>query len=291
MLTIVQRSAANLDKPTEVVRGQASRLPWAWAGLCFGVALQDANNEGLRDIVNNVAPDYPGMAVWTRDNRGNPAVQYVQDAVIYSFTSWPDSKVHDKPTTALTAYLRMRPTGASTNDGGAFYNPAGTSAPWSSWGIQGGNPDPTTMYGTISLGTTTEYSTPFTASIPTTEWYSVFLRWQSGSTLTMDVLGERGNIVSSVAGGSALTGSIGYYAGWGVRLNAAGVNATNYFGIYSQAMVWDRRLTNTEMSALVADPYGWYAPRRATVLTSSPYGLPFGGGELRGVSGGMGGMY
>jgi hypothetical protein len=59
---------------------------------------------------------------------------------------------------------------------------------------------------------------------------------------------------------------------------------------YSQALMWSRKLGGAEVQALVADPYGWYSPRRATVITSSPYVLPFGGGEMHGA-GGMGGMY
>jgi hypothetical protein len=50
-------------------------------------------------------------------------------------------------------------------------------------------------------------------------------------------------------------------------------------GAYSQAMVWSRRLTDTELQALVEDPYGWYSPRRSTVIVAEPY--LFGGGEMK----------
>ena len=76
-----------------------------------------------------------------------------------------------------------------------------------------------------------------------------------------------------------------------IRINATDNPAIGtYCGSYSQAMVWSRRLTDTELQAIVADPYGWYSPRRSTVIVDSPYALPFGGGEMHGM-GGIGGMY
>jgi hypothetical protein len=281
MLTPVRRAPANLDKPTEIVRGDATRMPWAWAGLSFGVALQETSNEGFRDIVNGIACNVQNQTTWTRDNRGNTALFWT-NGVGGRYVSWPDSPVHDSPTTAITAYVRLKPTTSGmVTDGGAFYMPYDVIPPYSSWGIQGGNPDPNTMYGTLSLGTTTEYSTPMTATLPTTEWCSVFLRWQSGGLLTMDVLGERGNIFSTVTRSGALSGSIGYNAGTGLRVNATASNTNNYAASYSQALLWNRRLTDTELAALVSDPYGWYSPRPETLGVSSPYPLIGGAGEVR----------
>lgn len=278
MLTPVRRGAANLDKPTEQVRGAASRLPWAWAGLCFGAAMHDANPDGFRDIVNGLAPSAIGQIAWTRDDRGNPAATFINN----SYCDYGDQPIHERPTTAVTAYVRLKPNVASATDGAAFYMPYEDAAPWSSWGIQAGNTDPASLYGSISLGTTTEYITPETGAISPTSWQSLFLRWQSGSALMLDVLGERGNRITSVTTGTPLTGSIGYNPGWGLRINAAASPFTRYEGTYSQAMLWNRRLTDTELSALVADPYGWYSPSPQSLGISSPYPLVFGGGEMRG---------
>jgi hypothetical protein len=286
LLTIVRRAPANLDKPTEIVRGQASRLPWAWAGLCVGVALQEASNEGFRDIVNNIPSSTISLMGWVKDNRGNPSTSGT--ASNGSYVGWPDSPIHDSPKTAITAYVRTKPIALTEIDGGAWYMPYDSGPNYSSWGIQTGNPDPNTMYGSMSFGGGIEYATPATATVPSTEWCSVFLRWQSGDVLSMDVLGERGNTISSVTRSGSLSGSIGYASGLGLRMNTTFATTNNAGYAYSQGMVWNRRLTNTEMTALVSDPYGWYSPRRETVGTSSPYPLIAGAGEIRFGTGGGG---
>lgn len=286
MLTVVHRAPANLDKSKKVLRGQAARLSWAWDGLCFAVPMHESNNEGLRDVVTNLMPTVAtGPPSWARDDRGNPALGFPPTG----YLGWADNPVHDRPSTALTAYIRVRNNAGTRIEGGILYNPWSAGPPWSTWGIQSGPTDSSTLYGSLSVGTDIEYITDFTGSITTTQWFSAFLRWRSGEALTMDVLDERGWLLYSVSSSSAVIGALGYNPGRGILINSTAADS-NYVGTYSQALVWNRRLTDTELTALVSDPYGWYSPRRETTGTSSPYPLIAGAGEMK-SGGGGGGIY
>jgi hypothetical protein len=103
----------------------------------------------------------------------------------------------------------------------------------------------------------------------------------------MDVFGDRGDLRASLAFGSTVTGTISYAAGQGLFFNAADQDTVNFCASYSQALVWSRYLTDTELQALIADPYGWYSPRRETIGISSPYPLLAGGSSLQEVSSGQ----
>jgi len=283
MLTITPReSIGRAEKPTTLMRGQSSRLPWAWTGLCFGVTMLDVSREGFRDIVNNLAPtSILGVQTWTRDNRGNAALGFN----ISGSLGWSDNAVHDRPTTALTAYVRVRSTAGAQVDAGILYNPYGSSAPWSTWGIQSGPSDANTLYGSLSVNTSTESTTGVTGTISTNQWFSVFLRWRSGDYITMTVLDERGTTLYNVLSSGTVSGSLAYNPGQGIYINRnGGISDIGYAGTYSQALVWDRRLTDTELTALVADPFGWYSPRRESIGISGPYPLFGGGSFLREVS-------
>jgi hypothetical protein len=287
MLTVVRRGTPpSLEKPSDIVRGEAARLAWAWDGLVFGVPLNEAGNEGLRDIVNNTPPWVISEAFWARDNRGNPVLRFT-DPGTAPYAEWPTaSPVHDSPSTALTAYVRLQRLGTPNGDGGAFTNPYGFSSPWETWSINAATADATKLYGAIGVGGT-QYTTGESVSVPNTEQISIFLRWRSGEAPQMNVLGERGNSIGSLIGATTATGSLQYAAGFGIRLNCHEANTANYYGYYSQAMVWKRRLTDIEMTSLVADPFGWYAPRRETTTVAGSYALAFGAGEVRhGTSGG-----
>lgn len=282
MLTIVQRSSASKEKPTDIVRGVSSRLPWAWDGLCFGVAMQDANNDGIRDIVNNIAPSVVSESFWSRDNRGNPVLRFQMPGST-PYAEWPEVAVHNAPSTALTAYIRMQRLGNADQDGGAFSKPYGFSDPWETWSINATDSavDGSTLYGIVGIGGT-QYLTGDTVTIPSTQQVSVFLRWRSGLAPQIDVLGERGDSITSLTGPTAATGSLQYASGFsGIRINSHESTTSNYYGYYTQAMVWKRRLGDVEMTSLVADPFGWYSPRRETIGLSSPYPLIAGASEMR----------
>lgn len=290
MLTIVQRGGATREKPPETVRGFSSRLSWAWDGLCFAVPFNDSTRDSARDLVANAAPSLVGGTLgWARDDRGSPAASLDTS----SYLEYPDNPLHTRPSTALTVYARIRRIGTSDHWGGVFGKRNSDLAPFLSWGIyQAGSGAYTeAVAGHINVSGTTYlfWENPYT--LPTTLWASAFIRWSSGTTPQIDVLGERGNVLGTALHPSgAATGAIAYVAGQPMRINATEVTTDNFGAEYSQLMAWSRRLTDTEVQALVADPYGWYSPRRSTVVTSSPYGLPFGGGELRGASV-MGGLY
>lgn len=269
MLTLVSRSGlGSTEKPREVVRGPASRMSWAWDGLCFGVPIHEAGLEGLRDIVNNVAPSATLNIVWETDNRGNPVTsQFGGEA----WVQYPDHPVHDRPSTEFTAYARFKNKGIGAVEEGIFCNPYVDlhGSPWVTWTLQSSPTNANKLYGQFATGGTPN-SVGDTAVIPTTEYVSGFLRWRSGEAPRLDFLGERGNIVSSVTG-SVVSGALSYDPGQGIRINAT----ESLFGCmdnyYSQCMLWSRRLSDVEMMSLVADPFGWYSPRRESVIVAAPF--------------------
>lgn len=272
MLAVVGRNAGpNKEKPSEVVRGQASRLPWAWDGLCFAAPfLDNGTTDGLRDIVTNVVPTYSLGATWVRDNRGNSAVKFAGPADMWHYVEWPDHPVHDRPSIALTAYIRMKSAGIGETEGGIFCNWHTAGPPWCTWSIQSAPSDGNNLYAVLTLDGT-DHNGAETAAIPTTEYVSAFLRWRDGEAFTFDVLGERGNTLFTSTYGSTLSGTISYAANRGIRLNATESPTNNFWGIYSQALLWNRKLSEPEMAALVADPFGWYSPRRETTAVASPF--------------------
>jgi len=292
VLTIVQRGGGVRGKPSEEVRGFSSRLPWAWDGLCFAVPFNDATRDSARDLVNNAAPsEWVGSPTFGKDDRGNTIAVVPHTA----YLGYPNNPAHNKPTTALTAYVRMRrastATAATVGVFAKTHNQTDAS-PYNVWEIGNGDADPTMLSSSLAIGGTI-YWFEDAYTTDTTTWISVFVRWQSGTAPTQSILGERGQVLSTVTHADAATGSLTYNTidpDQPIRINSHGTTSDIYSASYSQCMVWSRKLTDTEMQALVADPYGWYSPRRSTVITSSPYVLPFGGSEMRGI-GGMGGMY
>jgi hypothetical protein len=291
MLTITPREAiGRAEKPVAVFRGQAARLPWAWTGLCFGVAFNESSNEGTRDIVNNISSTTQANLAWTRDSGGNTAADLPNAAYI----QYPDNPQHDRPDTEITVCARLRWAGTSDAWGGIVINRISLASPYSTWALTQRQSFGGQITGQVTVGGTVVSVANLDATaapaISTAEFSTVFLRWRSTEAITMDIFGERGQTVAAIVGASTPTGSLTYQTGEAIRINASEDPAANFSGHYSQIMVWNRKLTNTEMVWLVQDPFGWYSPRRETVGIGSPYPLIFGGGEMRGGSG-MRGMY
>ncbi len=290
MLTVVQRGGANREKPPEIVRGQASRLPWVWDGLCFAVPFNDNTRDSARDLVYNVAPEtFTGTLDWQRDNRGNTALHLDASSSI----DYPDTPAHNKPSTQITAYVRFRRVGTGEAAGGIFLKMYDFFAPGSStglsWCIQHDDAGNNTLGANLGIGGVQNYWNDPAYVVNTTDWISVFMRWRTGEAPTMQILGERGNVLSTSSFGSTLGSSIPYATDFPIRLNGMDNATVNYNLAYSQAMLWSRKLTDTELQALVADPYGWYSPRRETVGLSSPYPLIAGSGEMK-FGTGIGGL-
>lgn len=287
MLTIVQRGGATREKPPEAVRGYSSRLPWAWDGLCFGVPFNDATRDSARDLVVNAAPsEWVGSPVFGKDDRGN--ITAVASPTAY--LGYANNPAHNRPTTALTAYVRMRRASTATTVAAGVFSKAHNltdDPPYNVWEIGAGDTDPTMLSSSLAIGAG-EYYFVDAYTTDTTTWISVFLRWASGSAPTQSVLGERGQVLSTETYTSAVSGSLTYNTvdpAQPIRLNTHSTPSDVYSAAYSQCMVWSRRLSDTELQALVADPYGWYSPRRSTIVGSSPYPLLFGDGEMRGGTG------
>jgi hypothetical protein len=103
--------------------------------------------------------------------------------------------------------------------------------------------------------------------------------------LTLHLLDERGRIVANTASITTLTGNI-LYTTAPMRVNTSDIYDRSGNAEYSQCMLWSRRLTDVELQALVADPFGWYSPRRETIGVSSPYPLFAGQSFMREVPSG-----
>lgn len=268
MLARSRKAAPGKDqKPDKLTLRDNARLPWAWTGLCFGTAFATASNDGMRDVVNNIAPTTSSSISWTRDTAGNTAAN-MSNA---SYIQYPDNAVHDRPSTELTVYVRLKWAGTSDTFGGIMVNRISTSTPWSTWAINQNS----TNGGWIEASTANAgtYWGITTAGVPllTTEFSNIFLRWRSGELSTLKILGERGNTRSLVDSGTAPTGNLTYQAGESIYVNSSEVSTANFSGHYSQCMVWSRKLTDVEMQALVSDPFGWYSPRETSIGAGSGY--------------------
>jgi hypothetical protein len=269
VLSVASRTAVGYQqKPADVARGDACRLPWAWNGLCFGVPFHQSDSLGTRDVVNNLAPTSQTGGTWVDDSRGNPALSLG----IGTWVEYPDYPRHDLPSTELTAYCRMRRTGGGNAFGGIFSNPHNTGSPFTSWIIRDDTGATGALIGGLAASSSLLIETSATPVITLTEYITVVLRWRSGVPLQLDVLGERGNFISTVTGPTN-AGPIAYGPSRGIRVNGDEAQPTpaTMNGKYSQAMVWTRRLTDAELSALVADPFGWYAPKRETLAVAAPF--------------------
>jgi hypothetical protein len=270
VLSVVSRAAgAYHEKPAEFVHGQAARLSWVWDRLCFAVPMHEPTSDGLRDLIGGGRPTLAaGTSAWVRDNRGNPA----WNGVYGSYYEYPDNPSNDRPSSEFTAYIRCRRNSVSGGDvyGGMFINRYAAADPWVTWSIS----NDSLASGKMSAGLTVNSVSYDLGNTPTavslTEYTSTFLRWRSGEVPRLDVLGERGNVMHSLVGPTVLTGTLTYALNQGLRINASQDPATSE-AYYSQAMVWGRRLGDVEMQSLVADPFGWYAPRRETVLLAGPF--------------------
>lgn len=281
MLSVSARtSVANREKPADFVRGESSRLPWAWDQLCFAAPFNETSNEGFRDVVTNLAATSVNYSTWTRDDHGSAIAQLTSgNSIKYPL----DVQRHQLPSTALTVYARVDRTGPASDPGGNIicmpYTTDGTE-PWVSYSIHARTDDVTKLR--VALYTTTSGTGPRfmsdTNTLDTTQTVSVFLRWTTGTPLQLDVLGERGNPLTRMTDITDTTGSIKYAAGHGLFLNVNETSSDYFSAYYSQVMVWARRLSDVELSTLVADPYGWYAPRRESVTVSAPF--PIGPGGL-----------
>lgn len=269
MLSIIERSGAGkFDKPTELAlasaRGQASRLPWVWDGLVFAVPMHEASNEGLRDVANTKQYASKQGVSWKWDGQGQPAAQ-MTTASSGGWVNYANYPVHDSPSAAVTVYVRVKRLG--TGDPGTAWLSNFWDSSNMSYGI--GHDSNAIPYGHLRLGSVNTRVGDLPAP-STTEFSSIFFRWRSGEAPRLDMLGERGNTVATLTHGSTLSGTISYASGNGIYLNSLdGFYKTD--SQFSQAMVWARRLNDVELTLLVADPFGWYSPRRETVVLAGPF--------------------
>lgn len=275
MLTVVARSAgAGREKPGEYVRGAASRLPWAWDGLCMGVPMAETSGEGYRDIVTNQTGTPLRGPTWVRDSRGNTAV--AMNPTTDAYVEYAYHPRHNQPSTELTAYVRFQRTtlgGTPIAFGGYLTNVYASTDPWQSWAMVGDAASSGKIAGSITVNGVNSGTPDSSSALPTSSYMSAFLRWRTGTPLRVDVYDERGTLVTSGASATNLTGTITYNS----TVQPVRINGNESAGIggqaanYSQAMAWSRRLNDTEVTSLVADPFGWYSPRRETIIAAAPF--------------------
>lgn len=287
MLTLTARAAgAYREKPADFVRGQASRQPWAWDGLCFAVPFDSQTSDGTRDAISgNRGVDNVSLT-YVRDGRGNPSYDgYVAGGLRY--LQYPDNPRNDSPSSALTVYARFRRIALGGAYAGICCNRYASIDPWITWGLYGDSAGTGKVAAGLTVnGVSTELAP--TGVIPTTQYVSAFLRWRSGEAPRLDVLGERGDTITSAVHGSTLTGTLSYAAGEAIRINSTQDLNSGHDAEYSQVLAWGRKLTDIELASLVADPFGWYSPRRETVTLAGPFpvvGPPASVAALAGVSG------
>lgn len=258
VLAVVEHGPASIRKPPEPVRGVASRLPWVWDSLCFAVPFNDATRDSARDLVNNVAPSATVGLVWSRDNRGDPAASLGTG----SYIEYADTPSHNRPTTAVSMHVRLQRLGATDASGGVF-----CTHPCSIF-MDDFTTNAVQAELLLSDGTFGNIRADYV--LPTNLWVSIFVRWRSGAAPQLFMLGERGNILVSYTY-VPMTGTLSNPAGDPFRINSFANDATvNSNAAYSQVMMWSRWLSDTELQSLVADPYGWYSPKRETVILSGP---------------------
>jgi hypothetical protein len=281
VLSVVRRRPGFMEKSTEIVRGRAARLPWAWDGLCFAVAMQEPSNEGLRDVVTGNLPTSILGQTWVDDDRGNPACKFTN--VDPCYVDWPDSPTNDKPTRELTVYMRMYNQGTAVAFGGALCNIYSTVSPYMTWSMRAAGATPDVRIETLLTLGGNNYFSGDSGSVPT-GFYHAFLRWRQNDWIYFTALDARGTQITQVLG-STTDAPLDYAAGKGIRLNASDNTNNNYDGIYSQALVWSRRLQDAELQALALDPFGWYAPGNVTASIANPF-LFVGAPNVLGASAG-----
>jgi hypothetical protein len=283
MLTVVQRSPASREKPSDVVPGLASRLPWAWHGLCFAVPFVEPNRYVTRDLVSGATPsEWSGSITWNnKDGRANNTAVFASG----SYMGFADTPQHCTPSDALTAYVRGRRTylGATAVEGLlAKVHTVGSGTTPVTWAIQTPVAGHNNYSGSITVGGTNYAWDASGSSVSGAGQLNLFLRWASGEAPKITVLSDRGGPLFEGAYGTAVTGTLSYGSAQPLRINAGDDPATDGTPIHFdlQAMVWSRKLSDAELTALCEDPYGWYAPRRETIGINGPYGLLFGAGDL-----------
>lgn len=286
MLAIARSHGADREKSSEIMRGASCRLPWAWDSLCLGIAMHEASNDGLRDVVNGVPPATILGGTWSKDSRGNPAYRMVSG----EGAKYPDHPRHDLPSTAITLYARVMRVGTPDLGAAIIANAYTTSdvAPWVSWTLGATSTDALLVVGALYIPDEHPFPREIQGltNLSDTEYTGIFLRWRTGDYMRLSMYGEHGNILSTTDSGATQTGTIGYAAGREVKLNLNESDALQFGGQYSQCMVWSRYLTDVEVLSLVADPYGWYSPHRETVTIAAPFPVGPGMASMGMVYGG-----
>jgi hypothetical protein len=277
VLAITDRTQAYFAKPRfgKLVRGPATRLPWVWDSLCFGLPLLSATDEGLRELAANLRPASTVAVGWTHDAQHNTAL--VCTPASNTTVQWVDQPTHDRPTDAVTVYVRHRFSGTYDNNGGMFTQKYADTDPWDTFIIQTQSPAQG-IHAAFAVSGVFKRTSYGTTVPPTTRYVNYFARWRSGELVTLDALSDGGKPEwAQTTSAGTVTGTISYTAGQGIRLATDEQGTLNVGGDYSQAMVWNRKLTDTEIIALASDPFGWISPRRESIVIAAPFPLVVGG--------------
>lgn len=224
--------------------------PWMWNGLSAAIAPMDGV---LRDWVSGRAPSAMVAPLASRDPRGGSCAFF--SGTVQANQDFADTGDQDRPSTALTVFMRFRPNGTNVISSTPFAKVLSANNA-NIWFFQCGAANTASWYGSITVdGVGTSTVGGFTG---TALFTNTWLRWQSGEVLTMDKLRDDGTAaIAQVASAAVATGSLSastqpIRVGGGETVARAAPG-----GDFSVGLVWNRRLSDQEMFAVTFDPFGF----------------------------------
>lgn len=247
-------------RPTLGGQGRFDRLrvaaPWAWTGLCSAITALDGSS---RDWVSGAAPSAYGttMAVPGGDPRGGEIL--TRSGASPQFEDYAHTGFHASPSTAITVFVRFRFNGVGAGSGGVaakVYDPA--ASPWDTWFFQVSAANTTIPYGSVTVGGAPA-TTNGTTAVGTALYTNMWMRWASGSVMSVDYLRDDGTAAIAQQVTGVVTGAISYPA-TPQPLRVGGIDSASRASIggdFSVLLMWNRSLSDPEMYAVTFDPFGF----------------------------------
>jgi hypothetical protein len=223
-----------------------------WPGLCVAVTPIGGT---LKDWVTGTPPTVQSSPNYGKDWRGGLVMTAPGNAL--ARCDFPDNPNHRIPSTAISLFVRFKYNGVSSVGNVAYMTKVQSSSasPFNSYSVQIGTAN--SGFVRANVGTTASNSITMATSAGTNVWNNAWVRWQSGSGITLDVIRDDGVIPVAQLVGTAVTGTIAYGA---LPLRVFGSEVDADFGPggdFSLGMVWNRRFSDQEMYAATFDPFGW----------------------------------
>jgi hypothetical protein len=230
--------------------------PYLRDGLFLLISFGEPTAQPRERITGTLASVFSGTLA--RDQQGNIVTRYNGTS---DKTEFADAVALRKPTTAFTLHTRVKLTTFAIGGAPAGAKRISTGGGGHSWGIEAWN-DQFSAF--MNNGTFININGG-DGTVPTGLWMNAFVRWASGTPLTMDVFKDGGALQCPRVVSSNVSGTIAYDAGpllfmWDQTNEAA--------GDMSLFAVWNRRLTDGELLQLAYDPLVLF---RHTALLGSQF--------------------